>query len=205
MLAVFDNNGTLCDTQEVEGRCYVRAIERIAGKSLATLDWTTYAEPTSSALLRVAGWRSRSGGKGNRDQGGVRPSFGRGAAEISRKFFADRRRRRIHRAVKGREMYAFAGNRHRLFDTSARSAPMLMGSQSTSFPMPPGSDTPRRRDIISLAASRAGFDLRSVVYFGDVPVGLSGCGHLGDSNDWHWPPRCPTAVAGVKTHVSRLL
>jgi hypothetical protein len=31
------------------------------------------------------------------------------------------------------------------------------------------SDTPRRRDIIPLAASRAGFDLASVVYFGDAP------------------------------------
>jgi hypothetical protein len=51
MLAVFDNDGTICDTQEVEGACYAKAIERVTGKSLATLDWTTYEEPTSSAIV----------------------------------------------------------------------------------------------------------------------------------------------------------
>ena len=53
LLAVFDNDGTICDTQEVEGACYAKAIERVTGKSLATLDWTIYEEPTSSAIALV--------------------------------------------------------------------------------------------------------------------------------------------------------
>ena len=52
LLAIFDNDGTICDTQEVEGACYAKAIERVTGRSLATLDWTTYEEPTSSAIVR---------------------------------------------------------------------------------------------------------------------------------------------------------
>src|SRR4030095_14868364 len=52
VLAVFDNDGTICDTQNVEGTCYARAIEHVTGKSLATLDWTAYEEPTSSAIVR---------------------------------------------------------------------------------------------------------------------------------------------------------
>lgn len=52
MLAVFDVDGTLCDTQHVEGRCYASAIERVTGLSLDTLDWSAYDEPTSSAIVR---------------------------------------------------------------------------------------------------------------------------------------------------------
>jgi 8-oxo-dGTP pyrophosphatase MutT (NUDIX family) len=35
MLAIFDNDGTICDTQQVEWRCYSQAIERVTGQSLA--------------------------------------------------------------------------------------------------------------------------------------------------------------------------
>src|SRR5438105_15587769 len=52
MLAIFDNDGTICDTQEVEGVCYMRAIEHVTGRSLSTLDWAAYDEPTSSAIVR---------------------------------------------------------------------------------------------------------------------------------------------------------
>ena len=36
MLAIFDNDGTICDTQEVEGTCYAQAIARVTGLSLST-------------------------------------------------------------------------------------------------------------------------------------------------------------------------
>jgi hypothetical protein len=29
LLAIFDNDGTICDTQEVEGACYAKAIESV--------------------------------------------------------------------------------------------------------------------------------------------------------------------------------
>ena len=52
LIAIFDNDGTICDTQDVEGRCYALAIKRVTGMSLSTLDWTAYDEPTSSAIVR---------------------------------------------------------------------------------------------------------------------------------------------------------
>ena len=52
MLAIFDNDGTICDTQKVEGRCYALAIERVTGRSLASIDWTAFPDPTSSAIIR---------------------------------------------------------------------------------------------------------------------------------------------------------
>jgi len=52
LLAIFDNDGTICDIQEVEGACYARAIEHVTGRSLSTLDWMSYEEPTSTAIVR---------------------------------------------------------------------------------------------------------------------------------------------------------
>lgn len=52
MLLIFDNDGTICGTQQVEGRCYAVAIERVTGLSLASVDWNTFDEPTSSAIVR---------------------------------------------------------------------------------------------------------------------------------------------------------
>jgi hypothetical protein len=52
MLAAFDNDGTIFNTQEVDGICFAQAIERVTGRSLSTLDWSEYSEPTSSAIVR---------------------------------------------------------------------------------------------------------------------------------------------------------
>src|SRR5262245_3385666 len=52
VLAIFDNDGTICDTQEVEGRCYALAIERVTGRPLPTIDWSAYTEPTCTAIIR---------------------------------------------------------------------------------------------------------------------------------------------------------
>ena len=37
ILAVFDNDGSIYDTQEVKGACYTRAIKLVTGQSLSTL------------------------------------------------------------------------------------------------------------------------------------------------------------------------
>lgn len=52
MLIIFDVDGTLCDTKEVEGRCYVEAIENVSGHSVASIDWSRYPEATSSAITQ---------------------------------------------------------------------------------------------------------------------------------------------------------
>jgi beta-phosphoglucomutase-like phosphatase (HAD superfamily) len=169
MLAIFDNDGTICDTQEVEGICYARAIEHVIGRSLSTLDWTAYDEPTSSAIVRdlLAGDVAAE-----RKETEIKREFVRLLAEERPKFpgdfcpipgaleFIERLKRDSICSV------AIATG---CFDASARYKLQCCGLALDAFPYATSSDAPRRRDIIPLAASRAGFDLASVVYFGDAP------------------------------------
>lgn len=169
MLALFDNDGTICDTQEVEGRCFARAIRQVTGISLSTLDWSDYPEPTSSAIVRglLAG----------------DPSATEKEVEIEREFV---------RLLK-EEQPRFPGDFTPLpgaiafieslkaegicsvaiatgcFAASARFKLRCCGIDLDAFPHATSSDTPGRRDIIPLAVARAGFEISQVVYFGDAP------------------------------------
>jgi hypothetical protein len=51
-LAVFDVDGTICDTQGSDGLCFGLAVERVLGRPFAAQEWTTYEEPTGGAILR---------------------------------------------------------------------------------------------------------------------------------------------------------
>ena len=51
MLAIFDIDGTICDSQKAEGEWFAKAIEEVTGVQLSTLDWSKYTEPTSSAIV----------------------------------------------------------------------------------------------------------------------------------------------------------
>ncbi len=169
MLAVFDNDGTICDTQEVEGACYARAIERVTGRSLSTLDWTTYEEPTSSAIVR--------------DLLGDDPSAPAKEEEVKREFVRLLEEERpkfpgdfapVAGAVRfierlKEENICSVAIATGCFDTSAKFKLRCCGITLDDFPHATSSDTPRRRDIIPLAAARAGFGVSSVVYFGDAP------------------------------------
>jgi phosphoglycolate phosphatase-like HAD superfamily hydrolase len=169
MLAVFDIDGTLCDTQEVEGRCYALAIERVTGLSLDTLDWSAYDEPTSSAIVRHL---LDSDPKAKEKEEKIKSEFCRllqkerpsypgdfvpifGAIEFLKRLSAE----------KICEVAIATG----CFDVTARFKLECCGIGLDQFPHATSSDTGRRRDIIPLAAQRAGFNLSSVVYFGDAP------------------------------------
>jgi beta-phosphoglucomutase-like phosphatase (HAD superfamily) len=179
MLAVFDSDGTLCDTQEVEGRCYARAIERVTGKSLSTLDWTRYAEPTSAAIVSDL-LADDPAAATKADQ--IKHDFLRLLEEEQPKFpedfspltgaipFIARLRRDDICSV------AIATG---CFDVSAKFKLHCCGLALDDFPHATASDTPRRRDIIPLAAERAGHALSSVVYFADAPWDVRVSGILG--------------------------
>lgn len=169
LLAVFDNDGTICDTQEVEGVCYAKAIERVTGKSLATLDWTTYAEPTSSAIVLdlLAGDRDAVA-----KTAAIKDEFVRLLKEERPKFPGD------FSPIAGAVEFIARLQQEQIcpvaiatgcFDTSARFKLRCCGMALDDYPHATSSDVPRRRDIIPLAAARAGFPLSSVVYFGDAP------------------------------------
>lgn len=179
MLAIFDNDGTICDTQEVEGRCLALAIERVSGRSLASVDWTTYVEPTSTAIIRdlLAG------------DPAAEEMEGRITAEFCRLLEEERPRcpgdflpipgaveflRRIER--EGVCALAIASG---CFEASARFKLECCGIFLDHYPYATSTDTPSRREIISLAASRAGFALSSVVYFADGPWDVRASAALG--------------------------
>jgi beta-phosphoglucomutase-like phosphatase (HAD superfamily) len=169
MLAVFDNDGTICDSQEVEGVCFAQAIEKVTGRSLSTLDWSVYDEPTSSAIVRALFAGDVDLKRKERDierefvrlLEKARPEFPgdfspiRGAVE-----FIERLERDDICSV------AIASG---CFEASTRFKLRCCGITLDAFPYATSSDTPRRRDIIPLVASRAGFELTSVVYFADGP------------------------------------
>ena len=179
LLAIFDNDGTICDTQEVEGACYAKAIEHVTGRSLSTLDWTTYEEPTSSAIARdlLAGDPAALAKEEDIKREFVRlleqehPTFPGDFTPLpgAVRFIARLKAERICSV-------AIATG---CFDTSARFKLKCCGIALDEFPHATSSDTPRRRDIIPLAASRAGFPVSSVVYFGDAPWDVRVSGILG--------------------------
>lgn len=166
-LAVFDVDGTLCDTQGSDGLCFGQAVERVTGRPFAARAWETFAEPTGTAIVRelLAGdpdaaareeeikveFLRRLETQRPRSPDEFRPLPGATA-------FLDRLRREHHRAV------AIATG---CFDVSARFKLRCCGIDLDALPHATSSDTPRRADIIRLAVARAGFDPARAVYFGD--------------------------------------
>jgi phosphoglycolate phosphatase-like HAD superfamily hydrolase len=179
MLAVFDNDGTLCDTQGVEDRCYAQAIEHVTGKSLSTLDWTTYTEPTSTAIvLELLAGDPAAAAKVDR----IKHEFLRLLEAEQPKFPGDfspiAGALPFIARLKQEDICAVAIATG-CFDVSAKFKLKCCGLALDDFPHATASDTPRRRDIIPLAAQRAGHTLSSVVYFADAPWDLRVSGILG--------------------------
>ncbi len=179
MLAIFDIDGTICDTQEVEGKCYANAIRQATGISLETLEWTAYPEPTSSGIVRHLLADDPAGAEKEEEikhlfvdmLGKALPKFPgdfsplNGAVE-----FLD--------CLKTESVCSVAiatGG----FDSEAEFKLNSCGISLHDFPHATSSDTPKRQDIISLAAKRAGFELSSIVYFGDAPWDLAASRALG--------------------------
>jgi len=169
MLALFDIDGTVCDTQEVEGRCFAQAFDEVCGLSLETLDWSQYEEPTSSGIVRtlLAGDPDLA-----RKEIELRDRFVQLLSEVQPKFPED------FRPIRGAVEFlsrlstdpsvtvAFATGG---FDTETAFKLRCCGINLSEYPHATSSDTPRRREILPLAAKRAGIDLSSAVYFGDAP------------------------------------
>jgi beta-phosphoglucomutase-like phosphatase (HAD superfamily) len=168
MLVIFDNDGTLCDTQQAEGGCYELAIEWVTGISLSAPDWARFEERTSSAIIRQLLADDPDVG---RKELRIRDEFCRLLQSASSdypgdfspipgaiEFLGRLRQQGVAIAI------ATGG-----FDTEARFKLACCEIALENYPHATASDTAKRKDIIQLAASRAGFELGSVVYFGDAP------------------------------------
>ncbi len=168
MLIIFDIDGTLCDTHAVDASCYAETIEHVVGRSLATVDWSSYPEATNAAIardfLRECGEQEieirerqireefvrRLEDRGRRDPGLFRPIDG--ALEI----INDLRRKNYSIAIA-------TG----CWQESAHAKLRLAGFDVNGVPFASSSDTRRRADIIALAAARAGRVVSDAVYVGD--------------------------------------
>ncbi len=181
MLIIFDVDGTLCDTQEVEGRCYVEAVESVTGHSVASIEWSRYPEATSAAItqhllsgfgvpngavveeLVLAEFVARLDSESRRRPDSFRPTPG--ALEL----FED---------LKQREGYGVA-----IATGCWRASSMLKlkrsGFMIEGVPLACSTDTARRADIISLAASRAGIEVNDAVYVGDGVWDLKAAREIG--------------------------
>ncbi len=49
---VFDIDGTLVDSDEVDGRLFVTAVQRVLGVAGIRSDWTSYKHVTDQGILR---------------------------------------------------------------------------------------------------------------------------------------------------------
>lgn len=169
MLIIFDIDGTLCDTHEVDTRCHIEAFESVTGRSLATVDWSLYPEATSAAIVQdllsemgvpnavdveqriLEAFIERLESEARRKPGLFRPVDG--ALEL----FEDLRRSDDYQTA------IATGDWHESAKLKLRRA----GFETDSVPFASSSDTRRRADIISLAALRAGYEIRDAVYVGD--------------------------------------
>lgn len=50
-LVVFDVDGTLCDTCDVDEECYLRAVGEVLGRDLRTVDWSAAPQVTDVGIL----------------------------------------------------------------------------------------------------------------------------------------------------------
>ena len=171
MIAIFDNDGTICDSQEAEDACFARAVALVTGQPLRSLDWTSYPEPTSTAIVRgmlqglppeeAVAAEARIVTEYVRELGEIQPLHPDNFIPIPGAVDFIRRLQSENVCAVGLATGCFA--------PTAAFKLRCCGLEMHAFPHATSCDTPRRRDIIPLAAQRAGYDLSSVVYFGDAP------------------------------------
>lgn len=169
MITIFDIDGTICDSREIEGVCFVNAIEQVTGIRLSTLEWTEYPEPTSSGIVR---------GLLRED-----PASSQKELEIKREYCRLLGEARLTHPEEFMPIPGVHSFIHRLqeekistvaiatgcFDDEARFKLDCCGINLDDYPHATSSDTPRRIDILPLAAARAGGATADIVYFGDAP------------------------------------
>lgn len=168
MLIIFDVDGTLCDTHEVDASCYAAAIEHVTGRSLSTVDWSNYPEATNAAIAQDF---LREGGETMIElrERQIREEFvrrledtGRANPELFRPIdgaldmIADLRRKNYSIAIA-------TG----CWCESAHTKLRLAGFDVNGIPFASSSDARRRADIITLAAARAGCVVSNSIYVGD--------------------------------------
>ena len=173
ILALFDIDGTICDSGEVEGICFAEAVEAVTGTALSTLDWVEYPEPTSSGIVHKL---LDGDPEARQKETAIKAEFCRllGNARRShpQEFMPISGALSFIKRLQN-ESIARVAIATGCFDDEARFKLACCGIDIDEFPHATSSDTPRRRDILPLAASRAGSSISDTIYFGDAPWDLA--------------------------------
>lgn len=181
MLIIFDIDGTLCNTHDVDAQCFAQAVEAVSGHSLATVEWSRYPEATGSAIVSAFLFDLGDPTPGKTEQHILSEFVSRleteaqscpelfrpmdGAFEIFREI-------RVHASHK----VAIATG---CWAQSAQFKLRQAGFDVSEVPFASSSDTPLRKDIIALAAKRAGTSVKEAVYVGDGPWDFKATRELG--------------------------
>lgn len=181
MLIIFDIDGTLCDTHDVDARCHIEAIESVTGHSVASVDWSHYPEATSAAI--VQDFLSEFGiPNGVATEQLILDEF------VARLDAEAQRKPELFQPVDGAlELFEELrrGEEHKIaiatgcWRESAKLKLHRSGFMIEDVPFASSSDTRRRADIIALAASRAGSGVSDAVYVGDGLWDLKATRELG--------------------------
>lgn len=168
MLAIFDIDGTICDSQQAEEFCFINAISSLTHLPPESINWNQSQDPTSSGVVRhilsenllpetmELEIKERFIQNLEEAQTDYPQDFSPipGAVE----FIEHLRQQRICDVA-----IATGG-----YDSEARFKLASCGINLDDFPHATSSDSPKRQDILPLAASRAGYALSSCIYFGDA-------------------------------------
>jgi phosphoglycolate phosphatase-like HAD superfamily hydrolase len=189
-LVLFDVDGTLTRTEDVDSRCYLCALGEALGTTDIDTDWTKYRDVTDSGIASEL-WEARHGAPpSSRQLDAVRERF---VALLEQEFAHDPG---VCRAVPGAaailaalaERTGFAlGLATGGWLESARLKLRHAGLGERQFPLASASDARSREVIMALAAERVAEhrgirSFTSIVYVGDAVWDVQAARYLG----WHF-------------------
>lgn len=176
-LVIFDIDGTLTRTNDLDGRCYAQALEEGLGAPIER-DWAAYRHVTDAGIAAEAFERSIGRPPDADDLARVRDRFLALLRATREEVFEVPGAAALVRALQGRPGVAVAiatgAWRESAVWKLRRAAVAADG-----IPMATGDDSPMRDDIIRLAARRAGGPFDRTVYVGDGPWDLAATRRLG--------------------------
>jgi phosphoglycolate phosphatase-like HAD superfamily hydrolase len=180
MLVIFDVDGTLLGGEAADWRAFDTAIESVLEYAVDETFFSGLPEITAQAIAEAA-IRASGAPSGRGFEERIRDEYLRGlrlAHSSDPLTFQPRagvRELLAHLAsLPGIEVALATGDWHSTIAFKLAAA----GLDISTFPLATSSDTPRRADIIRLAAGRAGLPLSLAVYVGDGVWDLRACREL---------------------------